>query len=69
DHCDLKSAKSKVESIRKKVEELKPESLKVTASFGVAQLKPGEELDNLIKRADDALYEAKQTGRNKVVLG
>lgn len=69
DHCSIKSAQSKVESIRKQVEALKPESLKVTASFGVAELQSGEALDNLIKRADDALYKAKQTGRNKVVLG
>ena len=69
DHCDKKSAQTKVESIRKEVEKLEPESLKVTASFGVAELQSGEALDALIKRADDALYEAKQTGRNKVVVG
>lgn len=42
-------------------------ALKVTASFGVATLKPGEETaDELMKRADQALYEAKKAGRNRV---
>lgn len=39
----------------------------VTASFGVAQLHAGESADNLIARADDALYEAKEAGRNLVI--
>ncbi len=39
----------------------------VTISIGVAQYIPGEDSDALVSRADEALYEAKQTGRNKVV--
>jgi len=39
----------------------------VTASFGVAQLQDGEQDDDLIRRADDALYHAKHRGRNQVV--
>nr|WP_172677111.1 diguanylate cyclase [Salidesulfovibrio brasiliensis] len=41
----------------------------VTSSFGVALRGPGETPDDLIKRTDEALYEAKETGRNKVVIG
>jgi len=43
-------------------------SLQVTASLGVARRKPGESLDELIRRADEALYIAKQNGRNQVRL-
>ncbi|XGA79710.1 diguanylate cyclase [Halomonas sp. CH40] len=44
---------------------------RVTASLGVAAGKPGEDVGStfeLIKQADDALYRAKQTGRNRVVV-
>ena len=40
-----------------------------TASFGVATYTPGEKEQELISRADEALYEAKNSGRNKVVIG
>ena len=40
------------------------EGLKVTASFGITQVEYGDELKSTVKRADDALYEAKQSGRN-----
>lgn len=42
--------------------------LKVTASFGVSEFpKDANEIEKLIKTADLALYEAKLTGRNRVV--
>jgi diguanylate cyclase (GGDEF)-like protein/PAS domain S-box-containing protein len=39
-----------------------------TISVGVASMEKGLEIKGLIKRADDALYEAKESGRNRVVL-
>lgn len=39
----------------------------VTASFGVAQASAQDSVDALIKKADDALYQAKAQGRNQVV--
>jgi diguanylate cyclase (GGDEF)-like protein/PAS domain S-box-containing protein len=40
----------------------------VTASFGVAQYKKKEESVSVIRRADDAMYISKKTGRNKVTV-
>lgn len=39
----------------------------VTASLGVAWYKQGESIDGFIKRADEAMYQAKSTGRNRWV--
>jgi diguanylate cyclase (GGDEF)-like protein len=41
---------------------------RVTASFGVAYLKPDERVSSLVKRADEALYQAKTFGRNRIEL-
>lgn len=40
--------------------------LRVTASFGVAELTDGEGTSGLVARADSRLYEAKSGGRNRV---
>jgi diguanylate cyclase (GGDEF)-like protein len=39
----------------------------VTCSIGAAEWEPGDTIDTLLRRADAALYEAKRTGRNRVV--
>ena len=41
---------------------------KLTGSMGCAIIQPGESIDELIKRADVALYEAKNNGRNQTVV-
>lgn len=38
----------------------------VTGSFGVAQLQPGETAEQLVARADAAMYAAKKQGKNRV---
>jgi diguanylate cyclase (GGDEF)-like protein len=40
----------------------------VTVSIGVAELRAGETLDSWTRRADEALYEAKRAGRNRVAI-
>jgi len=43
------------------------QSLKITISLGAAALKPNDSKDRLFKRADKALYQAKNSGKNVVV--
>lgn len=42
---------------------------RVTLSLGVAEFKPGESAVSFIERADAALYQAKNAGRNRVCIG
>jgi len=70
---DFESARTVAEKIRGIVSKSRvvynKELIKTTVSIGVAQLRTdGEEgADGLIKRADDALYEAKNAGRDRVI--
>ncbi len=72
--ADENQAKFAAERIRKQVEEMEillpdsSKSIRITTSFGVAsfQVDSNNHLDDLIKRADDALYRAKNEGRNRV---
>lgn len=67
-HCDLRGGVNKAELVRAALERLRPHQLKVTASFGVAELMPGGEgFESLFQRADTAVFQAKAQGRNRVV--
>jgi diguanylate cyclase (GGDEF)-like protein len=46
-----------------------PKQVEVSASFGVCEWLPGQELADLLHQADLALYRAKNGGRNRVELG
>ncbi|MHC1791730.1 diguanylate cyclase [Solidesulfovibrio sp.] len=46
-----------------------PAVKRLTCSFGVSAMTPGDSPESLIARADAALYAAKQSGRNRVVVG
>jgi two-component system cell cycle response regulator len=65
--CDGFASSSNAEKIRESIEDLEPSGLRVTASFGLAQLQAGETYEILLGRADAAMYEAKRAGRNQVV--
>ncbi len=57
------------ERLRRAIEECRvKETLRVTISLGVADLRPGESLNELLVRADAALYESKKAGRNRTTL-
>ena len=43
-------------------------STPLTASFGIAQLREEDTAEDLLKRADAKLLEAKRNGRNQVVI-
>ena len=40
----------------------------VTASLGLSAFKPSDSLDDILKRCDEALYQAKHGGRNQLVV-
>jgi diguanylate cyclase (GGDEF)-like protein len=66
---DIGSAYKLAEKLRKEIEKynfIKNEN--ITASFGAAEINSAENVDDLIKRADDALYRAKRNGRNRVEI-
>jgi len=66
---DILGAAEAAEKIRKRIEEKEhPQAGRITASFGVAERAPGESFSAFYRRADHALYRAKQTGRNRVVI-
>lgn len=57
------------ERVRLEVEQEEfPTAGQITISLGVAQLQAGDSIDALLKRVDNALYRAKQEGRNRVIL-
>lgn len=67
-HCDIDAAAAKAEDLRKAVEAAKPSDLTITASIGVAQQSVDDDFAALFEKADKAVYEAKETGRNKVII-
>ncbi|MDX6917644.1 sensor domain-containing diguanylate cyclase [Pectobacterium carotovorum] len=66
---DMKQAVDIAERLRKKVEKMPlPIPENITISLGVTCFIPGaEQIDSVLKIADDALYQAKHEGRNRVV--
>jgi diguanylate cyclase len=62
-----------LEQIRTAVEQcpfhFKSEPVTITVSSGMTALRPGERSDVALKRADQALYRAKESGRNRVEQG
>ncbi|MFT6274202.1 MAG: diguanylate cyclase (GGDEF)-like protein [Halioglobus sp.] len=56
-------------SLQVKDFEYRGQHINVTMTFGVASFLRGETLENCIARADTALYQGKERGRNRVMLG
>ncbi len=73
----LPDSRNRFAAVLKQIEKMRCEcssdergtlSLSVTASCGVAEYALGESGDDLIRRADEALYEAKRLGKNQVAV-
>ena len=67
---DLVSATRRAEATRLSIEETELSMLDnthITASFGVTQMQLGDTAESVFARADRALLQAKETGRNQVI--
>ncbi|MCF8002507.1 MAG: GGDEF domain-containing protein [Halanaerobiales bacterium] len=65
---NLDSATELAERTRINIEKAKINKVgQITCSFGVTKFKKGDSFNSFTKRVDNALYQAKETGRNKVV--
>lgn len=70
-HITEENASFLLERLRKSIEELEVEledggSIRVTISIGLTQLAEGLTPGEMVRRADEALYAAKEAGRNRV---
>jgi len=67
---NLENAAKILEGIRSAVEKkCFVREIKITCSFGVAQMEENSTLDSLIREADDRMYEGKNRGGNRVEYG
>ncbi|XOV80222.1 MAG: GGDEF domain-containing protein [Aestuariibacter sp.] len=72
---NLEQTSNLAEAVRSEISRLRFKSAKtkerlppLTISIGITQWQKGEDLDALLVRADEALYTAKNNGRNQVVV-
>ncbi len=72
DGCTAAQGVAAADQLRIAIEALRWDAvggpIKVTCSFGVSEWQPGDTIDQILKRADVALFEAKAHGRNRVVV-
>jgi len=70
--CDIEAAMQIIENIRIQVCEtpcnINETSLSITISAGIAKYSNDDNGEDIIRRADEALYRAKTTGKNKVEI-
>jgi diguanylate cyclase (GGDEF)-like protein len=66
----LKQARQAAERLRQRVAGLSPPSLStaITISVGIAHRHTGDDVARLLQRADEAMYSAKERGRNRVAI-
>lgn len=65
---ELKTALEVVERIKTAINRIGVGPERLSSSFGIAELRPGEDFDALFQRADKALYQSKEQGKNRIRL-
>jgi diguanylate cyclase (GGDEF)-like protein len=69
-NCTSEAAREVAERVRQHIQKdpiaTAAAKVEITVSIGVSQWSPGQEMSDLIYRADLAMYKAKQNGRNRV---
>jgi len=72
-HCTVEHSLKMADTIRQRTKAMKIRDrrtqevvLTVSISGGVAAMQPGDDAQDLIARADSALYKSKQAGRDRV---
>lgn len=68
ENTNIQQAAQLAERLRKYIESLEVETHKLTISIGLAGGNKSASLQDVLSRADGALYKAKQSGRNQLVL-
>ena len=72
-HVDKETVMKKLNILRKKVASLpftfKNDRVSITLSIGVTLIEQNDNVHSAFERADAALYQAKKTGKNKVIYG
>jgi diguanylate cyclase (GGDEF)-like protein len=66
----INQARQTAERIRQQVAALSPPSLStaITVSIGIANRSGNDDVATLVQRADAAMYDAKEAGRNRVAV-
>ncbi|WP_281950295.1 GGDEF domain-containing protein [Nitrosophilus kaiyonis] len=71
-NVNIEDAKNIAQRIRKVIEnhniKLEDTIVSYTASFGITSYQKGEDINELLKRADEAMYQAKKSGKNRVFI-
>ena len=68
-HVSMERAEVIANNLRAKIEiDYFPEVNNITCGFGITSYKYGDNIDKITQRADIALYDAKDSGRNRVCL-